>query len=85
MKKLDPRIVWGYFISYPKHYKRYKFYYPSYSVKVAESIIAKFIKLDSVEGSSSQLLNEFEEGLSRSKPLTNVYNGILPTSIDKPK
>lgn len=49
-----------------------------------ESMITKFLEVDSTEGSSSQPLKEFEESSSRWKSLIDVYNCILSTPIEEP-
>lgn len=52
---------------------------------MVESMIVKFLKLDSVEGNSFQPLKKFEESSSRSEPLNDMYSGILHAPIKKPK
>ena len=49
-KKLDPRTLSGFFISYPKLSKGYRFYYPSHSTRIVESRNAKFLQNDMISG-----------------------------------
>nr|KYP76372.1 hypothetical protein KK1_020613 [Cajanus cajan] len=43
-KKLDARIISGYFIGYPKKSKEYMFYYPNHSMRIVETRNARFIE-----------------------------------------
>ena len=47
-KKLDPRTLSGFFISYAKTSKGYRFYYPSHSTRIVESRNAKFLENDMI-------------------------------------
>jgi hypothetical protein len=44
MKKLNPRTSNGHFISYAVNSKGFRFYCPSHSTKIVESINAKFLE-----------------------------------------
>jgi transposase InsO family protein len=48
LKKLDPRSVSGYFVGYANKSKGYRFYCPSYSMRIVESKRAVFLEGDSV-------------------------------------
>ena len=48
LKKLDPRSVSGYFVGYANKSKGYRFYCPSYSMRIVESKHAVFLERDSV-------------------------------------
>ena len=43
-KKLDSRMISGYFIGYLEKSKGYRFYYPNYSQRIGEIDNAKFIE-----------------------------------------
>ena len=45
-KKLDQRTISGYFIGYAKRSKGYKFYCPSYNIRIVELRNAKFLEND---------------------------------------
>ena len=49
-KKLDPRTLSGFFISYAETSKGYRFYYPSHSTRIVESRNAKFLENDMISG-----------------------------------
>ena len=61
MKKLDPRTTSGYFIGYAVNSKRFRFYCPSNSTRIVESINAKFLEDSEPNGSVCPQLIEFEE------------------------
>ena len=42
---LDPRTISGYFIGYAERFKGYRFYYPSYSTRIVESMMQNFLKM----------------------------------------
>ena len=48
LKKLEPRSVSGYFVGYANKSKGYRFYCPSYSMRIVESKRAVFLEGDSV-------------------------------------
>jgi hypothetical protein len=48
LKKLDPRSVSSYFVGYANKSKGYRFYCPSYSMRIVESKHAVFLERDSV-------------------------------------
>jgi hypothetical protein len=48
LKKLDPRSVSGYFVGYANKPKGYRFYCPSYSMRIVESKCAVFLEGDNV-------------------------------------
>ena len=50
-KKLDFKVINGYFISYPEKSKGYRLYYPSHSTRIVESRNARFIKNGEISGS----------------------------------
>ena len=43
-KKLDPKIISGYFIGYPNKSKGYRFYCPNHSLKIVETRNARFLE-----------------------------------------
>ena len=47
-KKLDPRTLSGFFISYAETSKGYRFYYPCHSTRIVESRNAKFLENDMI-------------------------------------
>ena len=49
-KKLDPRTFSGFFIGYAKTSKGYRFYCPSHSIRIVESINTKFLEHDMIIG-----------------------------------
>ena len=49
-KKLDPRTLSGFFISYAKTSKGYRFYCPSHSTRIVESRNAKLLENDMISG-----------------------------------
>ena len=49
-KKLDPRTLSGFFIGYVETSKGYRFYYPSHSTRIVESMNAKFLENDMISG-----------------------------------
>ena len=49
-KKLDQRTLSGFFISYAKMSKGYRFYYLSHSTRIVESRKAKFLENDMISG-----------------------------------
>jgi hypothetical protein len=59
-KKLDPRTISGYFIGYVERYKGYRFYCPSHSTRIVESINAKFLEND-LNSESDQTRNIVSE------------------------
>jgi hypothetical protein len=59
LKKLDPRITSGFFMGYAVNSKGFRFYYPSYSPRIVESINAKFV--EDAEPSAQHHLVELEE------------------------
>ena len=48
LKKLNPRNVRGYVVGYVDKSKRYRFYYPSYSMRIVKSKRSVFLEGDSV-------------------------------------
>ena len=61
LKKLDPRSVSGYFVGYANKSKGYRFYCPSYSMRIAESKRAIFLEGDSVNEVVQPSRFSFEE------------------------
>jgi hypothetical protein len=61
MKKLDPRTTSGYFIGYAVNSKGFRFYCPSHSSRIVESINAKFLEDSEPSGSAYPQMIEFEE------------------------
>jgi hypothetical protein len=61
MKKLDPRTTSGYFIGYAVNSKGFRFYCPSHSPRIVESINAKFLEDSEPSGSAYPQRIEFEE------------------------
>jgi hypothetical protein len=59
LRKLDPRTTSGFFMGYAVNSKGFRFYCPSYSLRIVESINAKFI--EDVEPSAHPHLVELEE------------------------
>jgi hypothetical protein len=59
-KKLDPRTISGYFIGYAERSKGYRFYCPSHSTRIVESINAKFLEND-LNSESDQTRNIVSE------------------------
>jgi hypothetical protein len=59
LKKLDPRTTIGFFMGYAVNSKGFRFYYPSHSPRIVESINAKFI--EDIEPSAHPHLVELEE------------------------
>uniref|UniRef100_A0A803LZ05 Retroviral polymerase SH3-like domain-containing protein n=1 Tax=Chenopodium quinoa TaxID=63459 RepID=A0A803LZ05_CHEQI len=57
-KKLDSRIVSGYFIGYPENSKGYRFYCPNHSTRIVETGNARF--LENGENSESNELRKVE-------------------------
>ena len=51
-KKLDPRIITGYFIGYVEKSTRYRFYCPSHNTRIVESKNTKFLENDLISGSN---------------------------------
>lgn len=49
-KKFDSRTTSGYFICYPKKFKRYIFYYSNYNMRIVESRNARFNKMAKLKG-----------------------------------
>ena len=49
-KKLDPRTLSGFFISYAKTSKGYRFYCPSHSTRIVELRNVKFLENDMISG-----------------------------------
>lgn len=50
-RKLDSRMISGYFIDYSEKYKGFRFYCPNHSPRIVEIGNAKFIENDEVNGS----------------------------------
>jgi hypothetical protein len=50
-KKLDSRIISGYFIEYAERSKGYRFYCPSLKTRIVESRNAKFLEDHLISGS----------------------------------
>ena len=61
MKKLDPRTTNDYFIGYAVNSKGFRFYCPSNSTRIVESINAKFLEDTEPGGSVCPQMIEFEE------------------------
>ena len=61
MKKLDSRTTNGYFIGYAVNSKGYRFYYPSHSTRIVESINVKNLEDSEPNGSVCPQMIEFEE------------------------
>jgi hypothetical protein len=59
LKKLDPRTTSGFFMGYAVNSKGFRFYCPSHSPRIVESINAKFI--EDIEPSTHPRLVELEE------------------------
>jgi hypothetical protein len=60
LKKLDPRTNLYYFIGYPMHSKRYRFFYPTRGTRIVESQTAKFLEFDVAENIPSTSLETGE-------------------------
>jgi len=67
-KKLDPRIISGYFIGYTEKSKGYRFYCPSHSTRIVESRNAKFLENDLISGSDQSQDLIFEKDHSGTQP-----------------
>jgi hypothetical protein len=52
MKKLDPRTTSGHFIGYAVNSKGFRFYCPSHSTRIVESMNAKFLEDAEPSGSA---------------------------------
>jgi hypothetical protein len=52
-KKLDLRIISGYFISYPEKSKGFRFYCPNHSTRIVETGNARFIENGEISGSDN--------------------------------
>jgi hypothetical protein len=52
MKKLDPSTTSGHFIGYAVNSKGFRFYCPSHSTRIVESMNAKFFKDAEPSGSA---------------------------------
>ena len=61
MKKLDPRTTSGYFIGYAVNSKGFRFYCPSNSTRIVESINAKNLEDFQPSGSVCPQMIEFEK------------------------
>ena len=61
MKKLDPRTTDSYFIGYVVNSKEFRFYCPSNSTRIDESINAKILEDSEPSGSVCPQMIEFEE------------------------
>ena len=61
MKKLDSRTIRSYFIGYAVNSKGFRFYCPSNSTRIVESVNAKFLEDAEPSGSVCPQMIEFEE------------------------
>ena len=52
-KKLDLRIISGYFISYPEKSKGFRFYCPNHSTRIVETGNVRFIENGEISGSDN--------------------------------
>ena len=73
-KKLDLRIVSGYFIGYTEKSKGYRFYCPSRAIRIVESQNAKFLENDEISESNQSRNLVFEE---------NHISELTPESSDR--
>ena len=79
-KKLDFRTISGYFISYPKKFKAYKFYCPTHNMRIVEIGNARFIENGEISGSDKpQNVIIQEVRVQVSLPVTS--NEFVPTVI----
>ncbi|KAA8524542.1 hypothetical protein F0562_010965 [Nyssa sinensis] len=67
IKKLDPRIISGFFIGYPVNSKGFKFYCPSNSPRIVESRNAKFLEDAEPSGSAYPRKLQFEKAQEQTK------------------
>uniref|UniRef100_A0A2N9EWH4 Integrase catalytic domain-containing protein n=1 Tax=Fagus sylvatica TaxID=28930 RepID=A0A2N9EWH4_FAGSY len=93
LKKLDPRSVSGYFVGYANKSKGYRFYCPSYSMRIVESKRAVFLEGDSVNEVVQPSRFAFEEERvailvppslesAVSLPLTKYVDEAIPIVIE---
>ena len=60
-KKLDSRMISGYFIGYPDKSKRYRFYCPNHSVRIVEIGNARFLENGEISRSNEPRKVDIEE------------------------
>ncbi|KAL6334275.1 hypothetical protein AAG906_014675 [Vitis piasezkii] len=60
-KKLDSRMISGYFIGYPDKSKGYRFYCPNHSVRIVETGNARFLENGEINGSNEPRKVDIEE------------------------
>ena len=82
-KKLDPRIISGYFIGYAEESKGYRFYCTSHSTRIVKSRNAKFIENDLISESnqSQDLVFVRDEPSTSSDRLVIIHNAPQVSSL----
>ncbi|KAL0415524.1 UNVERIFIED_CONTAM: Retrovirus-related Pol polyprotein from transposon TNT 1-94 [Sesamum latifolium] len=85
-KKLDPRTISGYFVGYAERSKGYRFYCPSNSTRIVESMNAKFLEDDLISGSNKGLSIRSNLDHSESQPSTSIDPVVphIPENVEQP-
>ena len=80
-RKLDPRTISGFFIGYPEKSKGYRFYCPNHSMRILESVNARFIENGNISGSSESRNIEIKETLVETSTSNVPSQVIVPVTV----
>ncbi|RVW44256.1 Retrovirus-related Pol polyprotein from transposon TNT 1-94 [Vitis vinifera] len=79
-KKLDSRMIFGYFIGYPDKSKGYRFYCPNHSVRIVETGNARFLENGEISGKPPQSAPLRRSQRERRPAITDDYVVYLQES-----
>ena len=82
-KKLDPRTISCYFISYPKRSKGYKFYYPNHYTRIIETSTTKFLE-NEINNGSHESRKVMSSPIEESTSLSMEKFNNIQTSLEMP-
>jgi hypothetical protein len=83
-KKLDLRIIRGYFIGYPEKSKGFRFYCPNHSMRIVEIGNARFIENGEINGSDNLRNVDIQEvRVQVPMPITSNKT-VVPIVVEQP-